>query len=54
MQPDGTNVEAYVLDMKDEEGNAILACPHPGQIFYVLLEHTPQAYDILRFHPETR
>ena len=37
MKPDGRNIEVTVRAMADEKGEAMESCPHPQQIFYVIL-----------------
>ena len=48
MKPDGSNVEAKVLGMYNEEGEAVESCPHSKQVLYVQLDVTPQQYDLMR------
>ena len=48
MKPDGSNVEAKVLGMYNEEGEAVESCPHSKQVLYVRLDVTPQQYDLMR------
>ena len=48
MKPDGSNVEAKVLGMYNEEGEAVESCPHSKQVLYVQLDGTPQQYDLMR------
>lgn len=48
MCPNGENHEALVTAIEDEAGTAMESCPHPKQIVWITLSHTPQAGDILR------
>lgn len=48
MKPDGRNVEAKVLSMYNEEGEAVESCPHSKQILYAELSEAPEKYDIMR------
>ncbi len=48
MKPDGNNVPVSVLQMWDENGVPITACPHAKQIFRVKLSEPLAPFDILR------
>lgn len=48
MKPDGNNVETQVLEMYNEEGEAVESAPHPKQVLYLKLSQQPDVYDILR------
>ena len=48
MKPNGDNVLAVVKDMRDERNAHMDSCPHPGQMFEVLLSEVPDAMDLLR------
>ena len=48
MKPDGENLELTVLGIRDEEGNAMEAAPHPQQKLYLDLGTPLERYDILR------
>ncbi len=48
MKPCGSNVEAVVKRLVDEEGREMESCPHPQQSFYVDLGMQLDEYDILR------
>lgn len=48
MKPDGQNIEAKVLAIYDEAGNALENAPHPKQILYVDLGMRLEPYDIIR------
>ncbi len=48
MRPDGSNEEAAVLQIVDENGKAQESAPHPKQILYVNLGVQLNQYDILR------
>lgn len=48
MKPDGTNLEAVVKVIKDEDGNSMDSAPHPKQQLYIDLGVELSKYDILR------
>ncbi len=48
MKPDGTNLEAVVRRIKDEDGNDMESAPHPKQQLYIDLGVPLSKYDILR------
>lgn len=50
MKPDGTNVECSVIEIKDDEGNAMENAPHPKQKLWINLGTKLDRYDILRRH----
>lgn len=50
MKPDGTNVECSVIEIKDDEGNAMDSAPHPKQKLWINLGTKLDRYDILRRH----
>ena len=50
MKPDGTNVECSVIEIKDDEGNAMESAPHPKQKLWINLGTKLDRYDILRRH----
>ena len=50
MKPDGRNIPVKVLEMYDEEGNAVESAPHPKQVLWLKLSEKPDVYDILRVH----
>lgn len=52
MKPDGRDIEAKVISIKDEEGNEMESCPHPKQIIYVDFGMKPEVGDILRVKSE--
>ena len=52
MKPDGTNEEAEVLAIYDEQGIARSSAPHPKEILYVALSGRADTYDILRVRNE--
>lgn len=52
MKPDGRNVPAKVLEIRDEEGRFQESAPHPQQKISVLLSGEAQQYDILRRREE--
>lgn len=48
MKPSGENVEARVLKIVDEDGNALESCPHPKQRIWIDLGVCLNPFDILR------
>lgn len=48
MKPDGRNVPVKVLDIRDDEGNAMESAPHPKQMLHVAIDAPADAWDILR------
>ncbi len=48
MKPSGENVTVTVDDMRDEKGEHIESCPHPGQKIEVLFSEKPDYMDIIR------
>ena len=48
MKPNGDNLTVTVLEIFDEEGNAMESAPHPKQVLYINLGQTLDQYDILR------
>ena len=48
MKPSGGNIVRQVLNIYDEEGNAMESSPHPKQMIYVNLGIELDNYDILR------
>ena len=48
MKPTGENVTAAVMEMKDENGQPMMSCPHARQIFWIRLDQASEPYDILR------
>lgn len=48
MKPQGENVNATVLAITDEEGNAMDSCPHPQQKLRIKLDFEAEKYDLLR------
>lgn len=48
MKPDGSNIEAVVKGIYDQEGNAQESAPHPKQVLYVDLGMELDEFDILR------
>ncbi len=48
MKPDGTNLEAIVERIVNENGEEQESAPHPKQVLYVGLSVCPEKYDILR------
>ncbi len=48
MKPDGNDIEAEILGISDEEGNAMQSAPHPKQALWVRLSAAAENGDILR------
>ena len=48
MKPDGTNLEAIVERIVNENGEEQESAPHPKQVLYIGLSVCPEKYDILR------
>ena len=48
MKPSGENVRVKVLQMYNEEGEAVESCPHSKQAIDLELSQVPAQYDILR------
>ncbi len=48
MKPDGTNIEATVKKIRDENGNEMESAPHPKQVLYIDLGQPLAEFDILR------
>lgn len=48
MKPDGTNPEATVLSIRNEDGEEMESAPHPKQQLYLKLSAQPEKYDLLR------
>ena len=48
MKPSGENVTVVVEDMRDDKGDKIESCPHPGQIFEVLFSEKPDVMNLIR------
>lgn len=48
MKPDGRNIEAEVLSLTTQEGEAVLSAPHSKQILWVGLSQAAEQYDLLR------
>ena len=48
MKADGDDIEAKVISIKDEEGNAMESCPHPKQQLVINLGRELNPGDILR------
>ena len=54
MKPDGSNVEAKVLRILNEDGEEQKSAPHSKQVLYVELSKTPAQYDLLRRQEEDK
>ena len=50
IKPDGRNIEATVLYMRDELGNEMESCAHPKQKIWIKFDAELNEYDILRNH----
>ncbi|MCD7884159.1 MAG: U32 family peptidase [Lachnospiraceae bacterium] len=48
MKPDGRNIPATVLGIRDEEGNPMESAPHPKQKLWVELSCEAERFDLLR------
>ncbi len=48
MKPDGSNIEATVMRITDENGQNQMSAPHPKQVLYIDLGVELNEYDILR------
>lgn len=48
MKPDGSNIEAVVQSIEDEDGVQMDSAPHPQQKLWVLLSVRPDCFDIIR------
>lgn len=53
MKPDGTNINAKVLAMYDEQGNEVPSCPHSKQILFAELSESAAKNDIMRVPVKT-
>ena len=54
MKPDGSNVEAKVLRILNEDGEEQESAPHSKQVLHVELSETPVQYDLLRRQEEDK
>ena len=52
MKAEGTDIEANVISITDQDGVAMESCPHPKQIITIKLDQVPEAGDILRMKAE--
>lgn len=52
MKADGSDIEANVISITDQDGVAMESCPHPKQIITIKLDQVPEAGDILRMKAE--
>lgn len=48
MKPTGENIRTKVLALRDEDGNEMESCPHPGQSITICTECTLEPFDIIR------
>lgn len=48
IQPGGNTIEATVLQIQDDQGNAMESCPHPRQMIYVDFGTKLNIYDMIR------
>ncbi len=48
MKPSGENIRTKVLALRDEDGNEMESCPHPGQSITICTECTLEPFDIIR------
>lgn len=54
MKPSGENVTVKVLDMKNEKGEKVESCPHPGELVKILLSETPDVMNLIRVKEENK
>lgn len=54
MKPDGSNVEAKVLRILNEDGEEQESAPHSKQVLHVELSETPAQYDLFRRQEEDK
>ena len=54
MKPDGSNVEAKVLRILNEDGEEQESAPHSKQVLHVELSEIPAQYDLLRRQEEDK
>lgn len=52
MKPDGRNLPAQVLSIRNGDGEELESAPHPKQQLYLTLSVQPEKYDILRVRNE--
>lgn len=48
MKPSGENIRTRVLALRDEDGNEMENCPHPGQSITICTECALEPFDIIR------
>lgn len=48
MKPSGENIRTKVLALRDEDGNEMESCPHPGQSITICTECDLEPFDIMR------
>lgn len=48
MKPSGENIRTKVLALRDEDGNVMESCPHPGQSITICTKCTLEPFDIIR------
>lgn len=48
MKPSGENIRTRVLALRDEDGNEMESCPHPGQSITLCTECALEPFDIIR------
>ncbi len=48
MKPDGTNLQVRALEMRDEDGNEIMSCPHSRQIVRIRFDKEVEEMDLMR------
>ena len=54
MKPSGENVMVKVLDMKNEKGEKVESCPHPGELVRILLSEKPEIMNLIRVKEESK
>lgn len=52
MKPDGRNILAKVLSLTTGEGENVESAPHPKQVLWIGLSHSPDLYDLLRIQAQ--
>lgn len=52
MKPDGKDITAEVLEIRDSEGQSLESAPHPLQELHLALSTMPEPWDILRVRVE--
>lgn len=53
MKSDGTDIEATVLEIRDNEGTLMDSCPHASMTIYVAFDKMPEENDVLRMRKQS-